>query len=171
MLGHKECARLKSAMQSKPRNSSWSRMALLAWVTVWMLFVPLVHVHPEVEHNHGDPGHVHHAVTHTVFSAPLECEYPAQHDNTCPSGTHQHVQSIGHHGHTFTHPEIEYSLVAPSAAPTIAKILHSLFCLSEDVPSPAPIVFSGSTSPRDVAPTVLFLATALPLRAPPVPLS
>lgn len=150
---------------------AWSRLTLLAWVSLWMLMVPWVHVHPEVEHNHGDPGHVHHAVTHTVFSAPLECEYLAQHDDTCPSGTHQHVQSIAHHGHTLSHPEIEYSLGASSAAPTIAKILLSLFCLSEDVPSPAPIVISGNTSPRDVAPTILFLATALPLRAPPVPLS
>ncbi|MBA5867550.1 MAG: hypothetical protein GDA67_12740 [Nitrospira sp. CR1.3] len=133
--------------------------------------VPWVHVHPEVEHNHGDPGHVHHAVTHTVFSAPLECEYPAQHVDTCPSGTHQHVQSIGHYGHTLTHPEIQYALGASSAASTIAKILLSLFSLSEDVPSPASIVISESASPKAVARTILFLATALPLRAPPAPLS
>lgn len=152
-------------------NSARFRLTLLAWVSLWMLMVPWVHVHPEVEHNHGDPGHVHYAVTHTVFSAPLECEYPAQHDDACRSGTHQHVQSIAHHGHTFTHPEIEHSLVASSAAPTIEKILLNTFSLSEAVSSPAPIVISGSTSPQDVAPTILFLATALPLRAPPVVLS
>ncbi len=51
-------------------SKSSTRMALVLWVSLWMLMVPWVHVHPEVEHNHGDPGHLHHAVTHTVFSDP-----------------------------------------------------------------------------------------------------
>lgn len=150
----------------------WFRMAVLVWVSIWMLMLPLVHVHPEVEHNHGGPGHVHHAVMHTVFSAPLECEHSTQlHDETCPAGVHQHATSLGHPGHTVTHPEIEYTLIAASAIHTIDKILFSSSSLIEDVPSPALFVISESTITRNVAPSILFLSTALPLRAPPAPLS
>ena len=152
-------------------NVAWSRVVLLSWASLWMLLVPLVHVHPEVEHNHGDPGHVHHAVTHTVFSAPLECEEPSEEDDICPSGTHQHVQFNGHHGHSFTHPEIEFALAASSATPTVGKIFLSPSTPIEDLQSPARITIFEAVSRRDVAPTLLFLATALPLRAPPVPLS
>jgi hypothetical protein len=153
-------------------NVACSRVVLLTWVSLWMLIMPWVHVHPEVEHSHGNPGHVHRAVTHTLFSPTLECESLAQlHDDTCPSGTHQHIQFNGHHGHSFTHPEIEFALVTPSVTATTSKIFLSPSTLNEDFPSPAPIAISEHSSHRDVAPTLLFLASALPLRAPPVSLS
>jgi hypothetical protein len=153
-------------------NAACSRVVLLTWVSLWMLIMPWVHVHPEVEHSHGNPGHVHRAVTHTLFSPPLECESHAHlHDDTCPAGTHQHIQFNGHHGHSFTHPEIQFALVASSATPTISKILLSPSSLIEDLHSPAPIAISEQAFPGDVAPTLLFLATALPLRAPPALLS
>ena len=153
-------------------NVAWFRVAILSWVSLWMLMVPWVHVHPEVEHGHGNPGHVHRAVTHTLFSPPLECESYAQlHDNTCPSGAHQHFRFNGHPGHSFAHPEIGFALAAPSATPPINKIFLSSSTLIEDVHSPAPDAISENASHRDVTPTLLFLATALPLRAPPALLS
>jgi hypothetical protein len=159
-------------MRLMPGNVAGFRVVLLSWASLWMLMVPLVHVHPEVEHNHGDPGHVHHAVTHTVFSAPLECESHAPlHDDTCLSSTHQHIQFNGHHGHSFTHPEIEFALAASSATPPISKIFLSPSTLSEDLQLPASITIFEPVSRRDLAPTLLFLATALPLRAPPALLS
>jgi hypothetical protein len=154
------------------RDRARFRVVLLTWVSLWMLMMPWVHVHPDVEHTHGTPGHVHHAVTHTLFSPPLECESHAQlHNDTCPSGPHQHIQFNGHHGHSFTHPEIQFALAASSATPTVSKIFLSPSSLSENLPSPAPIAIFGHSSHRDVAPTILFLAAALPLRAPPTVLS
>jgi hypothetical protein len=153
-------------------NVACSRVVLLTWVSLWMLIMPWVHVHPEVEHSHGNPGHVHRAVTHTLFSPPLECESQAQlHDDTCPTGTHQHIQFNGHHGHSITHPEIQFALAASSATPTVSKIFLSPSPLIGEVHSPAPIAITEQASPGDVAPTLLFLATALPLRAPPTLLS
>lgn len=152
-------------------NVAWSRVPLLSWVSLWMLMVPWVHVHPDVEHTHGTPGHVHHAITHTVFSAPLECEHPSEHDDICPTGTHRHVRFNGHHGHSFTHPEIEFALATSTATPTISKIFLSPASIIEDLQSPAPIAISKHASHRDIAPTLLFLATALPVRAPPALLS
>lgn len=154
------------------RNMARFRMVLLTWVSLWMLMMPWVHVHPDVEHTHGTPGHVHHAVTHTLFSPPLECESHAQlHNDTCPTGAHEHIQFNGHHGHSFTHPEIQFALAASSATPTVNKIFLSSSSLIEDVHSQAPPAISERASYGDVAPTLLFLATALPLRAPPTLLS
>ena len=153
-------------------NVACSRVMLLTWVSLWMLIMPWVHIHPEVEHSHGNPGHVHRAVMHTVFSSPLECESHAQlHDDTCPSGAHQHVQFNGHHGHSFTHPEVEFALAASSATPTVSKIFLSSMSLIEDLNSQAPHAITVHASYGELAPTVLFLATALPLRAPPALLS
>ena len=170
--GLEELCYAQGAMRLMRDKASWFRMPLLVWVSIWMLMLPLVHVHPEVEHNHGDPRHVHHAVTHTLFSPPLECESYAQlHDDTCPSGTHQHVRFNGHPGHSFAHPEIGFALAASSATPPISKIFLSSSTLIEDVHSPAPDAISDDASHRDVTPTLLFLAAALPLRAPPALLS
>jgi hypothetical protein len=59
---------------------SWSRLMVLAWTSLWMLAVPLFHVHPEADHRHGEVGHVHGGTVHTVWSPDLDCEFdkPAQ---------------------------------------------------------------------------------------------
>ena len=150
-------------------NVACSRVVLLTWVSLWMLMVPWFHVHPEVEHTHGIPGHAHHSITHTLFSPPLECESHARfHDGTLPAGTPQQIQFNGYHGNSFTHPEIQFAFVA---SPTVSKIFLSPSTLIEDLHSPAPIAISEHASYSDVAPSLLFLATALPLRAPPALLS
>ena len=49
-------------------------MAVLSWVSLWMLAVPLFHVHPDADHLHGQAGHLHGGTVHTVMSPDLECE-------------------------------------------------------------------------------------------------
>ena len=61
-------------------RTSWPRIAVLLWVSVWMLLVPLFHVHPEADHHHGEVGHVHGGTIHTVWSPDLDCEF-ANHEN------------------------------------------------------------------------------------------
>ena len=91
---------------------SCSRLLVLVWVSLWMLMVPLFHVHPEADHHHGDASHVHGGTVHTVFSPDLECEYAEiVHDPTCPEAEHQHLQARAHPGHAVNHPEIEFSLL------------------------------------------------------------
>lgn len=159
-------------MRLMRNNIAWYRKALLAWTSTWMLILPWVHVHPEVEHNHGNPGHFHHALTHTVFSTPLECESDAPlHDDTCPSGAHQHIPSMGHHGYALTHPEIAFSLAASSATPIVDKLQLSPSSLIEDVQAPTAFTISETAFHQDIVPALFFLQTALPLRAPPALLS
>ena len=64
---------------------SYSRLLVLVWVSIWMLMVPLFHVHPEADHRHGDASHAHGGTLHAVFSPDLECEYKEDvHDPACP---------------------------------------------------------------------------------------
>lgn len=147
---------------------SWLRTMILVWAMTWTIMVPLFHVHPEADHRHGNGNHVHGGTVHTVFSPDLECEYTdAIHDLTCPEAAHQHLQASAHSGHAFNHPEIEFSLLGapkdrPAEKPGIT--ISGLPVVERTTIQRA--VSSASSQPV-ISPTVLFLTTALPLRAPP----
>lgn len=61
-------------MRIKPVTYSWIRAAIVVWASVWMLAVPLFHVHPEADHRHGEEGHLHGGTVHMVWSPDLNCE-------------------------------------------------------------------------------------------------
>lgn len=67
-------------MRLMPKDAGWFRMAVLTWVAMWVLMVPLFHVHPEADHRHGEAGHVHGGTAHTVWSPDLDCEF-ANHES------------------------------------------------------------------------------------------
>lgn len=138
------------------------------WASLWMLMVPLFHVHPEADHRHGDARHVHGGTIHTVFSPDLECEYASSvHDPTCPEVTHQHIQTRVHAGHAANHSEIEFSLLSepndwPTGKPWVSATVLSIIESNQVRPN----VSFAPLQPVN-SPTVLFLSAALPLRAPP----
>lgn len=156
-------------MKQLDGKPSCSRVLILLWVSLWMLMVPLFHVHPEADHAHGGAGHVHGGTIHTVFSQDLECEYADDvHDSTCPDVTHHHLQSLVHSGHGLTHPEIQFSLLTVPGDRPLPKpgiTVSGLPIVEPLTAQPAMVVDSFQP---DGSYTVLFLSTALPLRAPPV---
>lgn len=130
--------------------------------------VPLFHVHPEADHRHGDPSHVHGGTIHTVFSTDLECEYAETvHDPTCPKAVHQHLQARAHSGHALNHPEIEFSLLTVSIDRPLPKpgIIIAEFPSDGSTTTDQAIVVAALQP--DTPPNIVFLSTALPLRAPP----
>ena len=130
--------------------------------------VPLFHVHPEADHDHGDPGHVHGGTIHTVFSPDLECEYTETiHDSTCPEAAHQHLQASAHLGHALNHPEIEFSLLTVPVDRPLPKpgIIIAEFPSDGSTTTDQAIVVAALQP--DTPPNIVFLSTALPLRAPP----
>jgi len=102
---------LHRAMFTKP---------VITWLGVWMLTLPLVHVHPEADHRHGLPGHVHGGTFHSVLSPQLSCA------NTTPrvgassdpslqqSGEHQILDNLAHHN-IGVHQEYGFSTVSSSS--------------------------------------------------------
>lgn len=80
-------------MQPKRETFSWCRVMVLLWVSLWMLAVPLFHVHPEADHRHGETGHVHGGTVHAVWSPDLDCEF----ENHQEAGG---TENAGHDGAT-----------------------------------------------------------------------
>lgn len=130
--------------------------------------VPLFHVHPEADHRHGDASHVHGGSVHSIFSPDLECEYTNDvHDRSCPDAGHQHLQARAHSGHTFNHPEIEFSLLtAPFDRPLPDSGLMGVELAVVETTAAQRAVAVASLQPG-TSDTILYLSTALPLRAPP----
>jgi hypothetical protein len=144
------------------------RVLVLVWASIWMLMVPLFHVHPEADHRHGDASHAHGGTIHTVFSPDLECEYTDNiHDPACPEAAHQHLQVRAHFGHAFNHPEISFSLLTVPIDRPLSKLGITVSGLPVvESPSAQRAVAVASLQPG-ASHTILFLSTALPLRAPP----
>ena len=46
-----------------------------------MLAAPLFHVHPDVDHHHGEAGHIHNGTIHAVWSPDLDCEFDSHDDH------------------------------------------------------------------------------------------
>ncbi|MCP9453479.1 MAG: hypothetical protein NNA23_12445 [Nitrospira sp.] len=62
-------------MRDQCRKSGLLRVIVLAWVGLWVLLVPFVHIHPDADHRHGADGHTHGGLVHTIWSPDLECEF------------------------------------------------------------------------------------------------
>jgi hypothetical protein len=135
------------------------RRIIMIWLAAWMLAIPLVHVHPEADHQHGRASHFHGGITHSVFSADLPCEY-----RTHSSGNPLHITSQA--AHEFDHPEIAFSLLISSPDRSGKPALSVAFC-EETALVPPGWTFIVP------APVNSAIAVVLPIRlsprAPPVP--
>ena len=144
------------------------RILVMFWMITWMLVVPLFHVHPEADHHYGEAGHVHGGTIHTVFSPDLECEFTITiHDSTCPEVAHEHLQTSAHFGHALNHAELDFSLLTvpidrPQPKP---GIIIAEFPPDGSTTTDQAIVVAALQP--DTPPNIVFLSTALPLRAPP----
>ena len=151
-------------------NVLWTRPVILAWLTVWMLAVPLVHVHPEADHHHGQPGHTHGGITHTVISSDLPCEYGhgSEGIDASPADADGHSSIVGQSAHAFDHPEMGFSLLTSSpdrnsGKPDLAQVAP-LAVENDCVHRP-----SVCTAEPSVEPLVSVLLSAnLSSRAPPL---
>lgn len=149
-------------------NVAWSRIVVLTWVSLWMLMVPLFHVHPEADHRHGGEDHKHGGIVHTIFSADLQCEFSvynhasaADDESRCP------LHLTAHPFHGAEHLEIDVVL-ASSTEPQVGKgTALDVAAHSSHAPPPARLhaVWQPQPSPSL---TNIFLTTSRSSRAPPL---
>ena len=154
-------------MQLRYSNSSWFQTAALAWVALWMLAAPLVHIHPEADHHHGEAGHVHGGTVHTVFSPDLSCEFSvSDHAPVAATESRCPLHLIAQPFHGAEHPEIDF-IFASSAEPQVGKgtaldvAAHSFY-----MNQPAKTHADWQPQP-DFPLATLSLTASLPSRAPP----
>ncbi len=142
-MGLQDCASL-SAVRLMRKNSWWSRVVVLTWLSVWMLAVPLFHVHPEADHLHGKAGHVHGGTVHTVLSGDLDCELGSHTKTVTPSVALSEHSSQAWHEHS----ELGFSLLidsndrkplkplgtpAPFASITVMPVLQACDSAEQDL--------------------------------------
>ncbi len=154
-------------MRLSPKHVPLPYVVVLTWTAAWMLIAPLIHIHPEAHHHHGDPGHVHGGIVHTVFSPDLSCEFShydhvsvAANESRCP--LHLIAQPL----HGAEHPQIDLVL-ASSATLQVGKDT-GLDVAAYFFYGHQPTKFQATCPSRTCASlTKLFLITNLPSRAPP----
>lgn len=156
-------------MRIKLRPFAWSRVAVLIWASVWMLVVPLFHVHPDTDHHHGEAGHIHGGTIHTVWSQDLDCEFDnPQHVDQTRTSTQDGLPSVAQSPHAGDgHSELSFSVLYDS---TDRKSLKPFFAMALGY-SPA-VVSDGewyARIHRYTAPVPRFMpfAQAISSRAPP----
>ena len=80
------------------------------WVVLWVLLVPLFHVHPEVTGLAGKNGVERGGTVHTVFSGDLDGEFDLH-----EAATHRATDKSPHLSHAwFEHSELVFSLFTGS---------------------------------------------------------
>jgi len=88
------------------------------WLVLWLVAIPLIHIHPEADHAHGSQTHQHGGLLHSVLSQDLACEFH-QHSTLHDSPAQEGAKDFSHCEHTQTHlvnhDEIGFSLLSASS--------------------------------------------------------
>ena len=138
------------------------------WLVLWMLVIPLIHVHPEADHRHGIADHVHGGVFHTVFSQDLEGEYGHHvHAHDAPVMQSPILPLLGASAELLRHPEIGLSFLSSSPdRPSAKQALTDVVLAEVDLTL---LTRPCGLTRQDIfpAPILVLLANDLSARAPP----
>jgi hypothetical protein len=151
------------------KHNSWSRVVVRAWIIIWMLAVPLFHVHPEADHHHGEAGHIHGGTVHTVFSPDLDGEFGHHQSTTAvveqPLANQFTLSGFPFHASDYT--ELGFSFVSDSTDRTLPKPLVASMLIVEPL-ALTPLAANPSvTQPLTDSLPLTLLTHDIPARAPP----
>ncbi len=146
---------------------------LRVWLILWVVILPWFHIHPEADHAHGMPGHVHGGTYHTIVTNTPICAYEDHrhlHDSFSqgePSGT---PDSSPHPPHGLEHSTYSFSVLNSSIDPILEdsasySIYDALVACETDTPSLS-VVSALDLSPL-ATPFSIVINTLSP-RAPPI---
>ena len=138
-------------------------MIIRVWVMLWVLSVPLFHVHPESAEHSGHDEAIHSGTVHSVFSADLDGEFDIH-----EASTHSAANKSIHLSHTwFEHSELEFSLLTNSHHRADLKpILVQTMALPEGNVAIIPC-HERATEYLAAIPASTLFVHRLPSRAPP----
>ena len=144
------------------------RIAILLWASLWMLAIPLFHVHPAVNHRHGGAVHAYGVTVHTVLSVDLDGEFDDHHDVDSPEESTSRVSLFDHHSHSLDqHPEVAFSLLNDSSdrksfKPVVLQTLASALVGISETDLCVSKVEEGSSVRSSIAFPHLFSSRAPP---------
>ncbi len=141
------------------------------WLVLWLIAIPLVHIHPEADHAHGAQGHNHEGMFHSVFSQDLACEFH-NHHAADPSLAEEIVASLSScqhaHAHQLTHDEIGFSLLSGSSNDSFTDDESPLFFLSSPGLSQLNAHVGNHSLSPERPPPYQLLETTHRIRPPPI---
>jgi hypothetical protein len=156
-------------MRLMQKDGGWSHLVMPIWLSVWLLAVPLFHVHPEGDHLHGTAGHVHGGTVHTVFSLDLDGEYDNHHHTIDGFGHSTPIPDAlsDHPSHAVGFAELGFTFLNDSTEQKLPKPIVSLLLVVESIAiiasASTPSIVQRSESP----PCQTFFTRDIPTRAPP----
>ena len=151
------------------KDGGWSHLVMPIWLSVWMLAVPLIHVHPEGEHPHGTAGHVHGGTVHTVFSPDLDGEYEDHHHTTDGFGHSTPIPDAisDHPSQVVGFAELAFTFLNDSTEQKLPKPIGLSLLVVESIAiiasAPTPSIVPRAETPSYHA----FFTRDIPSRAPP----
>ncbi len=92
------------------------------WLILWVICLPLIHIHPEADHAHGMPGHVHGGTFHTDLTDSPVCAYEDHrhhHDSYSAGKPFGTPGSSAHPLHGLEHSTYSFSVLNSSIDPII----------------------------------------------------
>ena len=146
---------------------------LRLWLIIWVITLPLVHIHPEADHAHGMSGHVHGGTFHTILlntpaSAHQDHEQHHHDDFFSPGHAFGPSQSPSLPLHGFEGATYGFSVIKPSIDLESEKSeFPNDLVLTDHV---EPLGMPGVSKPNFTLPKrlVSILPKTLSPRAPPV---
>lgn len=136
---------------------------------IWMLAVPLFHVHPEADHHHGEAGHVHGGTVHTVFSPDLDGEFDHHQGTAAPAGQRSANQTTVSKlpSQASDYAELGFSFVSDSTDRHLPKPLVTSLFLVEPPAPPALTAIRSVIQDLTLSHSLPLLTRDIPARAPP----
>ena len=81
---------------------------LRVWLVIWVITLPLVHIHPEVDHAHGMSGHVHGGTYHSILvNTPVHSHQDYDQEEHNHDGFFSPRVATGP-SHTSSHPPYDF---------------------------------------------------------------
>ena len=156
-------------MRTFANQHAWPHIMLRAWIMIWMLAVPLFHVHPEADQLHGEAGHIHGGTVHTVFSPDLDGEFSSPRHAAAAAEARPTTQTTlsPHPFHASDYAELGFSFVSDSTDRSLPKPVVTAMFLVEP---PAHLVLTAKHTVNVDQPRSQSLALFtrdIPSRAPP----
>jgi hypothetical protein len=150
-----------------------AHILLRIWLILWVITLPLVHIHPEADHAHGMPGHVHGGTYHTALSSTPICAYENHqhhHDSFSPEEAFPSPDSPIHPPHGLEHDTLTFSVLNSSIDPIFEESVSfptSDIAVACEMETPSlSFVFAIDASPP--ATPFSILTNSLSPRAPPI---
>jgi hypothetical protein len=144
---------------------------LRAWTVLWLIAIPLFHIHPETDPHHGQRGHVHLATVHTVFSGDLDGEFGHHRDaaeGAMTAGAELVLSTESLHAWTAD-PELGFSLLNDSTDGQSFKPWSTHLLLLTRSVLPVPLRPGLSETGGASAWFPALVVHEIPARAPPSP--